>query len=148
MATIDKTGCGPTYGKIPYAGLNKTYVISNTVDLTAQAMSTDTYQCLAIPAGTVVSQVRVHMLTAAVGTTLTATVGDGSATTGWDASEDHKGAAGTIYTSLVGTDTYAVGETMGTYYATADSIDVAYTVATAITAGPKFRISAVCIDCN
>jgi hypothetical protein len=151
MATYDKTGGNPNAGTIPYRGENRVYVIENTVDLTAVSTlaAADIYQCLAIPANTLVMQVVVQMITAAIGTTLTATVGDGAGATSWDASEDHKGTALTTwYSSAVGTDTYAVAAAMGKFYAAADSIDVTYSVVTAITAGPKFKIFALCVDYN
>jgi len=149
MANIDMTGCTPTLGQIPYAGLNKVYVLRNVVDLTADAIvENDVYQCLAIPADTLVMNVKVEIITAAVGTTLTMDIGDGSGVDSWDADVNGKGTAGTFTHSIVGTDAYAVAAAQGTFYDAADSIDVVMDVATAITAGPKFAISALCIDYN
>lgn len=150
MATIDKTGCGPTSGQITFNGLNKVYVLhSNEIDLTGGAITQgDIYQCIAFPEDTLVMQVKIEWLTPAVGTTLTVDIGDGTTGNGWDASVNGKSAAGTWTTSAVGTDTYAVAASMGKFYESADSIDMTMTTATAITAGPKFRIYAFCIDFN
>ena len=77
-------------------------------------------QCLKIPAGALVTNVRVTMLTPEDSTS-TATVGDGAGAGDWDASIDLEGAANTVYAGLPGTDTYA---TAGKYYAAADTIDL------------------------
>lgn len=149
MATVDKTGCGPTAGTITFNGLNRVYVATNTIDLTSGAITQgDVYQCLALPEDTLVMRVTIEWVTAAVGTTLTVDVGDGTTADGWDASVDGKSAAGTWTTSTVATDTYAVAASMGKFYEAADSIDMTMTTATAITAGPKFRIFALCVDMN
>lgn len=145
MATIDKTGGAATAGKIPYASLNKAVVIESTIDLTAGAITQgDVYQVLAIPAGTLVTSVHIQILTPAVGTTLTMNVGDGGSTAGWIGSTDGKATANTWDHSTVGTDARSVAADSGYFYATADSIDVVMTTATAITAGPKFKLAAVC----
>jgi hypothetical protein len=146
-ATIDKTGSGATSGVIPYNSINKVNVICNTVDLTGGAITQgDIYNVLAIPADTLVMQVTVDWLTPAVGTTLTVNLGDGSSGTSWDGSVDGKSTAGTWTTSAVGTDAYAASATMGTFYSAADSIDMTMTTATAITAGPKFKICALTVQ--
>lgn len=147
--TYDKTGCGPTSGTIPFTGGNKVYTISNTVDLTAETtlVSTDIYQCLAIPADTLVMQVTIELTTVATGTALTCTVGDGTTADGWDAAVDLKTAVGWSV-SAVGTDTYAVAASMGKFYDDADSIDITLATVTSITAGPKFTIYALCVDYN
>lgn len=146
MATIDKTGGAPTAGAIPYAGLNKFFTVSNTVDLTGGAITQgDVYQCLAIPAGTLVESVHIMNITPAVGTTLTVNIGDGGSTAGWIGSFDGKSAADTWDHSTVGTDARSVAANNGYFYAAADSIDMVMTTATAITAGPKFKITAVCV---
>lgn len=149
MATIDKTGCGPTHGVIPAAGLNKVYVMKNTVDLTGGAITqADVYQLLAIPADTLVMNVKIEWLTAAVGTTLTVNIGDGDGTNSWDASVDGKVGSTTFTHSVVGTDAYAAAAAQGKFYDAVDSIDMVMTTATAITAGPKFTIFALCVDYN
>lgn len=154
MATIDKTGCGPLLGAIPINGLNKVYVASQTVDLTGGAITdNDIYQCMAIPANTQVMSIRVKIVTPAVGTSLAMDVGI-AGDNGWDDAIDGKAAAGTYTTSVCGTDAYAVSPAasasglQGTYYATADSIDVTMEAAVAITAGPKFVLYAFCVDFN
>lgn len=147
MSTIDKTGCGPTSGSIPYNTLGKVYPLKQTVDLSGGAIvQGDVYQVLAIPAKTKVIETCYRSLTAAVGTTLTMDIGDGGATNGWDASVDGKSAAGTESFAANGTDARAVATGNGYYYDTADSIDIVMTTATAITAGPKFELIALCVD--
>lgn len=149
MATIDKTGCGPTNGVVPHSGEGKVYVMKNTIDLTGGAITQgDVYQVLAIPANTRVKNVVCEIVTAAVGTTLTTNIGDGTAANGWDASVDGKGAAGTVTSSAVGTDALAAAAGQGTLYTSADSIDITMTTATAITAGPKLTLYAECVDYN
>jgi len=153
MSTINSTGTTVTSGvpeaQIPYNGINKIYVLKNTVDLTGGAITqADVYQCLAVPEDTLVLQVKIEWLTAAVGTTLTTNIGDGDGTNSWDASVDGKSTAGTWTTSLVGTDAYAAAAAIGKFYETADTIDMVMTTATAITAGPKFTIYALCVDYN
>lgn len=149
MANIDKTGTGPTNGQIPFQAPGKSYVMSNEVDLTGGAIvQGDVYQCLSIPANTLVESVHIVSLTPAVGTTLTTNIGDGGSTAGWMASFDGKSAAGTYDHSTVGTDARSVAANNGYFYDSADSIDIVMTTATAITAGPKFKIFAVCSDMN
>jgi len=111
---------------------------------------------LSIPPNTLVESVHLQINTAAVGTTLTMNVGDGGSTAGWMGSTDGKATAGTYDHSTVGTDARAVAANNGFFYANAgtvavplgDSIDVVMTTATAITAGPKFTLWAVCTDLN
>lgn len=149
MADIDRTGTGPTSGVIPFQRQTKRYVISNVVDLTAGAITAaDVYQCLSIPADTLVESVHIESLKPAVGTTLTMNVGDGGATNGWMASVDGKASAGTFDHSTGGTDARSVIANSGYFYDSADSIDVVMTTAASITAGPKFRLSAICTDLN
>lgn len=149
MANIDKTGTTPLLGVIPAKAIKQSYVISNTVDLTGGAITQgDVYQCLALPADTLVESVHIETLVPAVGTTLTMNVGDGGSTAGWIGSTDGKAAAGTFDHSTVGTDARSVAANNGYFYDTADSIDVVMTTATSITAGPKFSIYAVCLDLN
>lgn len=150
MATINKTGRSVvTEGAVPHSGLNKFYVMEQVVDLTADAIvENDVYQCLAVPANTLVQKVELEIVEPGVGTTLTMDVGDGAGVDSWDADVDGKGVAGTITASAVGTDAYAAAASMGKRYTAGDSIDVVMDVATAITAGPKFKIRALCVDLN
>lgn len=149
MATIDKTGGGPTKGSIPFTAPTRSYTISATVDLTGGAITqADVYQVLAIPANSLVESVHIRIDTPAVGTTLTMNVGDGGSTAGWIGSTDGKATALTYDHSTVGTDARSVAANNGYFYASADSIDVVMTTATAITAGPKFTLFAVISDLN
>lgn len=149
MATIDKTMSGNTNGQVSFNGLNKTFVQSCTIDLTGGAITQgDVYQCLALPANVLVESVHIRVDTPAVGTTLTMNVGDGGSTAGWIGSTSGKATAGTYDHSTVGTDARAVAADNGYFYTSADSIDVVMTTATAITAGPKFTLFAVCSNLN
>jgi hypothetical protein len=158
MADIDVSGSGiNSLGAIPYKGVGRTYVLSNEVDLTGDAIvQADVYQVLSVPPNTLVESVHIIIDTAAVGTTLTMNVGDGGSTAGWIGSTDGKATAGTYDHSTVGTDARAVAVNNGYFYGnsgtvalpTGDTIDVVMTTATSITAGPKFRLFAVCSDLN
>lgn len=149
MADIDVTGSGPLLGTPNWDGQGKVYVLAATIDLTGDVLvENDVYQCLAVPADTLVMNVKVEILTPAVGTTLTMDVGDGGGVDSWDANVDGKAVAGTFTHSVVGTDAYAAAAAQGKFYDAADSIDIVMDVATSITAGPKFRISALCVDYN
>jgi hypothetical protein len=149
VSTIDKTNSGATKGVVPFHGINRHYVIQNTIDLTAGAITAaDVYQALTIPAGTLVRSVHVKVLTPAVGTTLTMNVGDGGSSAGWIGSTDGKAVAGTFDHSTLGTDARAVTADGGYFYSTVDSLDVVMTTATGITAGPKFILFAECVDFN
>lgn len=145
MATIDKSGGGA--GSITWTAPRKSYTVSATVDLTGGAITAaDVYKVLALPANTLVESVHIRIDTPAVGTTLTMNVGDGGSTAGWIGSTDGKATAGTYDHSTVGTDARSVAANNGYFYDDADTIDVVMTTATAITAGPKFTLIAVCSD--
>ena len=157
MSDIDKTGTGPLYGVIKAQDRTRCHVLWGQFDLTGSAIvQGDVYQCLSVPPNTLVESVHIRIDTAAVGTTLTMNVGDGGSTAGWIGSTDGKATAGTYDHSTVGTDARAVAANNGYFYGnsgtvaapTGDSIDVVMTTATAITAGPKFTLWAVCTDLN
>lgn len=144
MANIDLTGTTPLLGTIPAEAAHKSPTIAATFDLTGGAITQgDVYQCVGLPAGFLAESVHIRIDKPAVGTTLTMNVGDGGSTAGWIGSTDGKATAGTFDHSTVGTDARAVAANNGYFYATADSIDVVMTTATAITAGPKFTIFVV-----
>ena len=84
------------------------------------AAASDVIQAIKIPAGALVTNVRVTVLTAE-GSTTTATVGDGAGADSWDASTNLNASANTVTAGLPGTDAYA---TNGKYYAAADTIDL------------------------
>jgi hypothetical protein len=157
MSTIDKTGGSLLVGQVPYAGLEKTFVMKNTVDLTAGAIvQGDVYQVLAVPVNTLVESVHIRTDTAATGTTLTMDVGDGGSAAGWIGSTDGKATAGVYDHSTYGTDARAVANNSGYFYGntgtaavpTSDTIDVTMTTASSITVGPKFTIWAICTRLN
>lgn len=154
MATYDRTGCGPANGVTPFDGVGKIYVISNELDFADDTLvAADVYQALAIPADTHVLMVKTEILRAAVGSALTFGIGDGGATSGWDAAIDIVQPAGTFYHSTAGTDArQPTGATaaggIGYFYDAADSIDIIMTTVTAVTTNPKVRVSALCADFN
>lgn len=95
-------------------------VTQNLLDFTKKAgASSDVVQALKIPAGALVLDVWCIVRTAQ-GATCTATVGDGDGANSWDASTNLNATAGTVTSSLKGTDAYAVGK----YYSAADTIDL------------------------
>lgn len=122
MSTVDYTG-GTSIGScIPYAGLNMFYVLSNRIDFaTTEATAADVVQCLDIPAGTLVLNVFVKVVTAEGGT-CTATVGDGDSAAAFDASTNLNAAAGTVTYGVGGTDDYVTYG--GKFYSAADTIDL------------------------
>lgn len=155
MSNINKTGCTlasnvPQGPMIPHDAFTKSYVLSSTIDLTGGAMTlNDVYQLLAIPDDTKVSEVHIQLLTKPVGTAMSVTFGDGGSTAGWQNTWDLIAAtAGDWKHSAIGTDARMATADNGYFYATADTIDMVNTAITAITAGPKFKIFAVCMDMN
>lgn len=150
MGTVNLTGMATVDSAAPpHAGTGKHYVMYAKVDLSSYTMvAADVYQLLAIPANTLVRNVKVKMVTPAVGTTLTGNFGDGAGADSWDAAVDLKGAAGTWTTSLVGTDAYAAAAAQGKFYSAADTIDLTLATVTAVTSNPVFYVYAECIDYN
>jgi len=157
MATINLTGTTVTAGvpspaAQPHKNYGKMYVAKVTVDLTGGAITDDdVYQVFAIPAKTHIVCIRSRVVTAAVGTSLAMDIGIGGSN-GWNDAIDGKTAADTV--SVCGTDAEAVAPAtnaagmQGTYYATADTIDLTMEAAVAITAGPKVELYIVCVDFN
>jgi hypothetical protein len=95
--------------------------VENKIDFSAtNASGSDVVQVLKIPAGALVKNVWVTVLTPEGGTS-TATVGDGAGADSWDASTNLNATANTVTAGLPGTDAYA---TAGKYYAAADTIDL------------------------
>lgn len=128
MATVtyftDKSGAGGD------AGLG-VFVARQRIDFKKKKTATaDVVQLLNIPAGTVIQNVLIKIITAE-GATATATVGDGSAAAGWDAAIDLNAAAGTTTIGVAGTDAYVSslgsGAGNGKEYTAADTIDMTVT---------------------
>lgn len=96
----------------------------NTIDFSVTNTATgDVVQAIKIPANAFVTRISVIVRTAEGGA-LTATVGDGTNASGWDASNvDFNAAAGTVTRSLEATDTYGIGK----LYTAADTIDFTMT---------------------
>jgi hypothetical protein len=149
MATINLTG-GVVASGVPAAAvtrwdsLGKVRVEKITVDLTGVAITeNDIYQCIAIPANTLIRAAVLRIDTAAVGTTLTIDVGfTGGAE--FVSNADGKAVA-TNAPALIGV---AEASAQGTFVTTADTLDVSMDVATAITAGPKFTLMVELVDFN
>jgi hypothetical protein len=155
--TYDHSGSNTSsLGAVPYRGVGRSYVLTNTVDLTGVALvSADIHEVLSVPPNTQVESVHIVIDTPAVGTTLTMDVGDAGNPNGWMASTDGKATAGT-YDHSADADEIPVGAEGGYFYGNAGTvavplgylINVTMTTATAITAGPKFRLFAICHDLN
>lgn len=96
----------------------------NTLDFSVTNTATgDVVQAIKIPANAFVTRVSVIVRTAEGGA-LTATVGDATNASGWDASNvDFNATAGTVTRSLEATDTYGIGK----LYTVADTIDFTMT---------------------
>ena len=157
MATINLTGTTVTSG-VPdpaaqvWANYGKLYIAKVKVDLSGDAITDDDiYQVFAIPANTLIMSIRSRVTQAAVGTSLAMDIGI-AGDNGWNDAIDGKTAADT--TSVCGTDAYAVAPAtnaaglQGTFYATADTIDLTMEAAVAITAGPIVELYIVCVDFN
>ncbi len=100
---------------------NRVMVAHNKLDFSATPVcSGDIVEAIKIPAGAKVMEVHTTVKTAE-GSACTATVGDATDSSGWDASVDLNAAVGAGTRSLQGTDDDA---TEGKYYATADTIDL------------------------
>jgi hypothetical protein len=84
------------------------------------ALASEVIQAIKIPAGALVKNVRVVILTKE-GSTTTATVGDGDGANSWDASTNLNANPNVVTAGRPGTDAYA---TAGKYYASADTIDL------------------------
>jgi hypothetical protein len=122
MSTVDYTGGTSVGSCIPYSGINNHYVLTNRIDFaTTECTAADVIQCLDIPAGTLVTNVFVKVVTAE-GATCTATVGDGDGANSFDASTDLNAAAGTVTYGIGGTDAYVTYG--GKFYSDADTIDL------------------------
>jgi|WetSurSiteA1Bulk_404760.scaffolds.fasta_scaffold66400_2 hypothetical protein len=128
--------------------LNKAYVLSNRISFAdVPAGASDTVQCLAVPANTMVLDVFIRIVHPEDGTS-TCSVGDGSGTNSWDASVTlGTGAtAGDLTRATVGTDAYAASTARGKVYTSADTIDIVLS-ANAVDHG-IFDIFAICFDLN
>lgn len=121
MATITTFLAG-NYG--PRA-IGSSFVSYSRLDFAKTPVAaSDVVQVVEIPAGTVVTNVFVKVITAE-GATCTATVGDGADADGWDASTNLNAAADTITYGVAGTDAYvnSIGTAQGKIYTAADTID-------------------------
>lgn len=100
------------------------FVLKNRLDFSISPVVTngDTVQALGIPAGVGVLNVFVKIVTK-VGSTCTATVGDGANPDHWDASVNLDAANGTITSGIVATDDYCIAN-LGKIYTAADTIDL------------------------
>lgn len=143
-----------TQGKsgIPIKGSGRMYTIENDVDLQAAgAASGDTVQALNVGPKTLVNKVLVEVLRPIVGTSGSATVGDGVDPDGFDTTINLKATAGTVTQTQLGltegvpnvlVDAYAAGR----IYTAEDTIDLVVTLHADLTDKGKFRVIAVCTD--
>jgi hypothetical protein len=139
MATLAKYN---SQTAIPASGLNKVFLIENTVNLAAVATG-DVVQALRVAADTYVQQVFVEVVTAS-GLTSTATVGDGDDADGYDASTNLNATAGTITYGAGGTDAYLTAN--GKLYTAADTIDLTCTITSGPIVAGSIKIRALCVD--
>ena len=143
-ATVDKVGSA-VYG-IPASGLNKTFVMSNTVDISA-ATNGDVYQVLPVGTGSCVLNVFTKIVTANdAATTSTVDIGDGSDANGYDDDVNMKGIAGT-FTKGMGSSTDQYVTDVGKLYTAGDTIDLTFTVTGTNTTG-SVKVMALCVDLN
>lgn len=142
-ATVDKTG-GAVYG-IPATGLNKVFLMKNTVDISTAA-NADVYQVMNVSSGVVVLNVFTNIVTANNAATSSAVdVGDGADPNGYDNAVDMKATAGTLTKGIGGTDAYVTAD--GKLYTAADTIDLTFAVTGTNTTGSVI-VTALCIDLN
>lgn len=142
-ATVDKTG-GAVYG-IPATGLNKVFLMKNTVDISVAA-NADVYQVLNVGSDVVVLNVFTEIITANNAATSSAVdVGDGDDPNGFDNAVNMKATAGTVTKGVGGTDAYVTAD--GRLYTAADTIDLTFAVTGTNTIG-SVKVTALCIDLN
>lgn len=141
-ATVDKTS--GVYA-IPANGLNKVFILKNTVDISAAANG-DVFQVLNVGTGTCVLNVFTEIVTANdAATASTVDIGDGSDANGYDNGVSMKAAAGTLSKGVGGTDQYVTDG--GKLYTGADTIDLTFTV-TGTNAVGSVKVRALCVDLN
>jgi hypothetical protein len=138
MATVNKTNSQTSQG---WTDTDNIYCMRNRIDFTDVATG-DVVQCLSIPAGTLVTNVMVKIITAETCGATTATVGDGAGANSWDASTNLAATAGTVTVGVGGTDTYV---TTGKLYSTADTIDLTCTVASGPMDVGVADVMAICV---
>ena len=138
---IDKTKSAA----IPHSGTDRHYRLQDTIDISVAA-NADVYQCLAIPAGTIVYSVWTKIVTPNnAGTSSEVTIGDGNGATSWGGTRSMKSQAGTIVKDIGGTDAYSTNN--GVIYTNADTIDLTFAVTGTNTAGSVI-VGADCMDLN
>lgn len=143
-ATVDKVGSA-VYG-IPASGLNKFFVMTNTVDISA-ATNGDVFQVLPVGTGSVVLNVCTKIITANdAATTSTVDIGDGSDPNGYDDDVSMKATAGT-FTKGMGSSTDQYVTDVGKLYTGADTIDLTFTVTGTNSVG-SVKVMALCVDLN
>lgn len=137
MGTTNKTG---SVSVAAAADVDNIFIFRNRIDITGLATA-EVVQCLSIPAGVLVLNVMVKVITPEASGTATATVGDGTAANGWDAETNLAAAAGAITAGVGGTDALV---TTGKLYAAADTIDVTLTLGSGPATSGVFDIQAIC----
>lgn len=141
MATVDKTSSTEFF--MPADGLNKVFLMKNTVDI-SEAANADVYQIFQVKDGICCFGVFTKIVTPNdAGTSSAADIGDGDGSSSYDTAIDLKAAAGTRTKSVGGTDAYATQE--GKLYTADDTIDLTFAVTGTNTAG-EIEVTAYCID--
>ena len=156
MATQNlSSGTGIRGWEGPFKG--DQFILHSTVDFTVTAGgSADVLQMIAVPAGTLVTNV-AHIVLTAEDSTSTGTIGDGSGATSWIASVNNEAAANTVlfgngkFALSEGTpntiaSTHAYAADGGKYYSAADTIDM--TLSANATNTGKIMLVAWCVDLN
>lgn len=147
MATKNLTVGGALGASI--AGLNKVFVLANTIDHSLPANqlgAADVAQVLNIPAGFLVLRAGHNVLTPE-GATAAGTLGDGADVDGY-LTNSNLNAVATQLSALALTEAApntVTGYSNGKFYATADTIDY---VATQAVDAAKVRYFAIVIDLN
>src|SRR3990172_4540749 len=127
---------------LPFQGLNREFWLEAEIDTSSLTIvADDVIQVFNLAAGWRVLRTNIKVVTPATGTALTLDVGL-AAGSEFDAACDLKAAAGTEYESVDGTDSGAAGGA-GTYFSTADTLDVSFPTVTAVTVNPVFKVRAL-----
>ena len=114
-----------------------------TMDFTGKTITaTDVWQALGVLAAWRVLKTNTKIIKAAVGSALTANIGDGGGNSKYGAAMDLTAAAGTEYESAVGTDAGVAGGD-GTLYTVADTVDIEFPTVTAVTGNPIIAVRAL-----
>lgn|SRR5574337_915494 len=116
-----------------------------TIPLALQVAS-DVLKLVNVKAGWFIQQVAIQMVTPSTGTALTANIGDGDNTSGFDAAMSLKGAAGTVTQGAPGTDAFLTAG--GKLYTVDDTIDAVFATVTAPAGAVVCDVIVIGLDTN